>query len=70
MLRTWRDTHEKYKLAAPSGYGRPGIGNAVFSVSAFMDVIRSGSSDSDSHDTPKIEMGKVGPESLGRKRES
>ena len=41
MLRTWRDTHEKYKLAPPSGYGRPGIGNAVFSVSAFMDVIRS-----------------------------
>lgn len=70
MLRTWRDTHEKYKLAPPSGYGRPGIGNAVFSVSAFMDVIRSGSCGSDSHDSPKIEMGKVGSENLGRKRES
>ncbi len=41
LLRAWRDTHEKYRLPAPPGYGRPGIGNAVFSVSSFMDVIRT-----------------------------
>ncbi len=41
LLRAWRDTHEKYRLPAPPGYGRPGIGNAVFSVSSFMDVIRA-----------------------------
>jgi hypothetical protein len=40
LLRIWRDTHEKYRLPAPPGYGKPGIGQAVFSVSAFMDVIR------------------------------
>ncbi len=41
LLEAWRDTHEKYRLPAPPGYGNPGIGNAVFSVSAFMDVIRN-----------------------------
>jgi hypothetical protein len=41
LLRAWRDTHEKYRLPAPPGYGEPGIGKAVFSVSSFMDVIRS-----------------------------
>ena len=41
LLRTWRDTHEKYRLPPPQGYGKPGIGNAVFSVSSFMDVIRT-----------------------------
>ncbi|MFQ5930353.1 MAG: radical SAM protein [Acidobacteriota bacterium] len=40
LLRAWRDTHEKYALDPPPGYGKPGIGNAVFSVSSFMDVIR------------------------------
>ena len=40
LLRIWRDTKEKYQLPNPSGYGKPGLGNAVFSVSAFMDVIR------------------------------
>jgi len=39
LLETWRDTHAKYRLAAPPGYGEPGIGRAVFSVSAFMDVM-------------------------------
>jgi hypothetical protein len=42
LLRTWRDTHEKYQLPPPKGYGKPGIGNAVFSVSSFMDVIKTG----------------------------
>ncbi|HSR69685.1 MAG TPA: radical SAM protein [Acidobacteriota bacterium] len=41
LTRAWRDIHEKYGLPAPPGYGKPGIGNAVFSVSSFMDVIRS-----------------------------
>ncbi|HSR54010.1 MAG TPA: radical SAM protein [Acidobacteriota bacterium] len=41
LTRAWRDIHEKHQLAPPPGYGKPGIGNAVFSVSSFMDVIRS-----------------------------
>ena len=40
LLRAWRDTFEKHKLPVPPGYGKPGVGNAEFSVSAFMDVIR------------------------------
>jgi hypothetical protein len=39
LLETWRDTHAKYKLPVPPGYGDPGMGRAVFSVSSFMDVI-------------------------------
>jgi hypothetical protein len=39
LLETWRDTHAKYHLPVPPGYGEPGLGRAVFSVSAFMDVI-------------------------------
>lgn len=41
LLQVWRDTHEKYRLPTPPGYGEPGIGKAVFSVSSFMDVIRT-----------------------------
>ncbi len=40
LLRVWRDTMEKYDLPVPTGYGEPGLGKAIFSVSAFMDVIR------------------------------
>ncbi|MFQ5741753.1 MAG: radical SAM protein [Acidobacteriota bacterium] len=40
LLRAWRETHEKHALPPPPGYGKAGIGNAVFSVSSFMDVIR------------------------------
>ncbi len=40
LLHAWRTTFESYNLSAPPGYGRPGVGNAEFSVSAFMDVIR------------------------------
>jgi hypothetical protein len=40
LLLAWRTTFENYNLSAPPGYGRPGVGNAEFSVSAFMDVIR------------------------------
>ncbi len=39
LLRIWKQTFEKYKLPVPPGYGDPGPGRAVFSVSAFMDVI-------------------------------
>jgi hypothetical protein len=39
LLRAYRDTHAKYHLPTPPGYGAPGLGKAVFSVSAFMDVL-------------------------------
>jgi hypothetical protein len=39
LLRVYRDTWAKYKLPVPIGYGKPGLGNAVFSVSSFMDVL-------------------------------
>lgn len=39
LLRLWRDTHRKHRLRVPPGYGPPGAGHAVFSVSAFMDVL-------------------------------
>jgi hypothetical protein len=39
LLRLWRDTHHRYRLPVPPGYGPPGAGHAVFSVSAFMDVL-------------------------------
>ncbi len=39
LLRVWKQTHERYSLKAPPGYGSAGIGNSVFSVSSFMDVI-------------------------------
>ncbi|MSR74751.1 MAG: radical SAM protein [Planctomycetes bacterium] len=42
LLRVWRDMHARHGLLAPPGYGQAGIGNAVFSVSSFMDVIRPG----------------------------
>ncbi|OMI19099.1 radical SAM protein [Leptospira weilii] len=39
LLTVWKATFEKYNLPVPPGYGKPGPGKAVFSVSAFMDVI-------------------------------
>ncbi|NUM43036.1 MAG: radical SAM protein, partial [Leptospiraceae bacterium] len=39
LLIAWKETFEKYSLPVPPGYGEPGPGKAVFSVSAFMDVI-------------------------------
>ncbi len=41
LLRIWRDTHARHRLPVPEGYGPPGPGRALFSVSSFMDVIRS-----------------------------
>jgi len=40
LLHAWREIFESHNLSAPPGYGRPGVGCAEFSVSAFMDVIR------------------------------
>ena len=40
LLKLWRDTQESLGVPAPKGYGKPGLGHAVFSVSSFMDVIR------------------------------
>ena len=42
LLQLWRDTHSRFGLKAPPGYGESGIGNSVFSVSSFMDVIPLG----------------------------
>ncbi len=39
LLRVYRDTRAKFRLPPPPGYGHPGLGKAVFSVSAFMDVL-------------------------------
>jgi hypothetical protein len=39
LLTSWKNIFEKYNLPTPPGYGEPGPGKAVFSVSAFMDVI-------------------------------
>lgn len=39
LLRNYRAIHRKYALPVPPGYGEPGVGRAVFSVSAFMDVL-------------------------------
>lgn len=40
LLLNWRDVFENSRLPVPQGYGPTGVGQAVFSVSAFMDVIR------------------------------
>ncbi|HWP84267.1 MAG TPA: radical SAM protein [Terriglobia bacterium] len=41
LLQTYRDTLAKHRLPPPPGYGAPGVGQAVFSVSSFMDVLPS-----------------------------
>jgi hypothetical protein len=41
LLLAWRECFEASGLPKPEGYGPTGVGHAVFSVSAFMDVIRS-----------------------------
>lgn len=41
LLDRWLGTLERYDLPAPPGYGPPGAGRAVFSVSSFMDVVPS-----------------------------
>jgi hypothetical protein len=39
LLEVYRETLEKYGHQPPPGYGDPGPGRAVFSVSSFMDVL-------------------------------
>ena len=39
LLRNYKAIHKKYQLPIPPGYGPNGLGQAVFSVSAFMDVL-------------------------------
>jgi hypothetical protein len=39
LLQVYRNTRLQYKLPRIVGYGDPGLGKAVFSVSAFMDVL-------------------------------
>ena len=39
LLETYRQALEKHGLQPPPGYGPPGPGNAVFSVSSFMDTL-------------------------------
>lgn len=39
LLQIYRDTHRKHGLPIPPGYGEAGPGKAVFSVSAFMEVL-------------------------------
>lgn len=39
LLEVYRETMEKYGHRPPPGYGPPGAGNAVFSVSSFMDTL-------------------------------
>ncbi len=39
LLQVYRETHQKHDLSVPPGYGEAGPGKAVFSVSAFMDVL-------------------------------
>jgi hypothetical protein len=39
LLGAYREALERHSLRAPPGYGTPGAGNAVFSVSSFMDVL-------------------------------
>ncbi len=39
LLEAYRDSLDRHGLQPPPGYGKPGAGNAVFSVSSFMDVL-------------------------------
>jgi hypothetical protein len=39
LLEAYRATLEQHRLEPPPGYGPPGPGNAVFSVSSFMDSL-------------------------------
>ena len=39
LLQVYRDTLARHRLAPPPGYGPPGAGQAIFSVSSFMDVL-------------------------------
>ena len=42
LLEVYRETLERHRLTPPPGYGVAGPGNAVFSVSSFMDTLSPG----------------------------
>ncbi|MCB0346441.1 MAG: hypothetical protein KDD66_15085 [Bdellovibrionales bacterium] len=39
LLQSYREAYIEHAMPTPPGYGAPGLGKAVFSVSAFMDVL-------------------------------
>jgi len=39
LLGAYREALARNGLQAPPGYGEPGVGKAIFSVSSFMDVL-------------------------------
>lgn len=39
LLQVYRETFRRHRLPIPPGYGEAGVGKAVFSVSAFMDIL-------------------------------
>jgi len=39
LLKRYKECFTHYGLKVPPGYGQAGLGKAVFSVSAFMDVL-------------------------------
>jgi hypothetical protein len=47
LLEVYRETLEKHGLRPPPGYGPPGAGNAVFSVSSFMDTLAADAENAD-----------------------
>ena len=47
LLEVYRETMEKYGHRPPPGYGPPGAGNALFSVSSFMDTLAPTEENSD-----------------------
>ncbi|MBB5937291.1 radical SAM protein [Streptomyces zagrosensis] len=53
LLETYRATLEEYGLASPPGYGPPGPGRAVFSVSSFMDSLPEGTEAAEGTDAPE-----------------
>jgi hypothetical protein len=59
LLETYRDTLRRHHLAPPPGYGEPGPGRAVFSVSPFMDVLESDVLESNENDEKETGEGHV-----------
>jgi hypothetical protein len=47
LLEVYRETMDRYSHRPPPGYGPPGPGNALFSVSSFMDTLEPTDENSD-----------------------
>ncbi|MDQ3606898.1 MAG: radical SAM protein [Gemmatimonadota bacterium] len=47
LLETYRATLDRFGLQPPPGYGPPGAGHAVFSVSSFMDTLEPSPANAD-----------------------